>query len=54
MGENDPVAKILREKSVSRDAQKMVGNVEDNTEIWDTLVTCQRQRPEMYTVWPKL
>jgi hypothetical protein len=26
---NDLVAKILREKCMSRDAQKMVGNMED-------------------------
>lgn len=43
----DLVTKILREKCVSGDAHRMIGNVEDLVEIWDTLNTCY-QRSEQY------
>jgi hypothetical protein len=44
---NNLRAKILREKCVSGNAQKMVGNVEDLAEIWGTLANCY-ERPERY------
>ncbi len=37
---NDLVAKTLKEKWVSGEAQKIIGNTEDLAEIWDTVDTC--------------
>jgi hypothetical protein len=50
---NDLVAKTLREKCVSGDAQKMIGNVEDLAEIWDTLETCYERQEKYVTEAPK-
>jgi hypothetical protein len=44
---NDLAAKTLREKCVSRDVQKMIGNLEDLAKIWDTL-DMYYKRPENY------
>jgi hypothetical protein len=40
---NNQVDKTLREKCISGDAQKMIGNVEDLAEKWDKLDTCYKR-----------
>ncbi len=35
---DDLMAKTLREKCVNGDIRKIIGNVEELAEIWDTLV----------------
>ncbi len=39
------MAKSLREKRVSKDVRKMIGNVENLCEIWDMLDICY-ERPD--------
>jgi hypothetical protein len=45
MVSNDLVAKTVREKSVSGDAVRIIGWLDDLKEIWETLDTCY-ERPE--------
>jgi hypothetical protein len=47
MAEDDLVATSLREKCVNEDIRRMIGNIEDLSEIWDTFDTCH-ERPQKY------
>ncbi len=48
---NDLVAKTLKEKWVSGEAQKIIGNTVDLAEIWDTVDTCYQDRR---SIWRRL
>jgi hypothetical protein len=40
MVSNDLMAKTLTEKCISKEVRKIIGNIQDQAEIWDTLDMC--------------
>jgi hypothetical protein len=47
MAEDNLMAKPLREKCVNKNVKSMTGNIQDLSETWDTLDTCNK-RPKKY------